>query len=299
MPTTNNDESSDIIIISSNITASTSHFSDDEEDHDDEHENPSNSHKISDHVYNNDGDDDDDDILMISEETKTSADVYNTNIIRANFPFDRFHSFINDHTQQMALSYSISINRNKSALLMQIYKQIASTLSGKRSLIVQKLASDSNESINSYSMHKYEKTSDKFQSRLLTIFDEQTIVNGLLCLWLLRDAFQNRLLPSLRIVQTNKSNSIFENNFRDIAPEKLKRSIKRSLIYVLFRLIKDDVRNQVIYIQLLQAMYFFQSELAYIYLYYLSIDVEDMKIAADIFDKFAHDIIKLNRSHRK
>ena len=58
-------------------------------------------------------------------------------------------------------------------------------------------------------------------------------------------------------------------NFHEITPEKLKRSIKKSPIYVLFRLIRDDRSNQIVYIKLLQAMYFFQPELAHIFLYYL------------------------------
>ncbi len=295
MPITNDEESNDIMIMSSNVTA-TPRFSDDEEEEDDEYENHLSSHKISGHDYD---DDDDDNILMISDEIKTSMDIYNTNIIRANFPFDRFRSFINDHVQQLALSYSTSTNRNKSSILIQIYKKIASILSDKRPLILQTQANDPAGPISSYSMIKFEKTSDKFQSRLLTIFDEQTIVNSLLCLWLLRDSFQNRLLPSLRISQSNKTNSLLENNFRDISPQKFKRSIKQSPIYVLFRLIKDDISYRDVYIKLLQAMYFFQPELAYIFLYYLSIDIDDIKIAGEIFEKFAKDIIKLGSSHRK
>ncbi|CAF4354928.1 unnamed protein product, partial [Rotaria magnacalcarata] len=46
-------------------------------------------------------------------------------------------------------------------------------------------------------------------------------------------------------------------------------------------------------------MYFFQPELAYIFLYYLSIDIDDSKTATEIFEKFAHNIIKLSSSHRK
>jgi hypothetical protein len=295
MPITNDEESNDIMIMSSNVTA-TPRFSDDEEDDEDEYENRLSSHQISDHDYD---DDDDDDILMINDESKTSTDIYNTSIIRANFPFDRLHSFINDHVQQLALSYSISTNRNKSSLLIQIYKKIASILSDKRLLILQTQANDPAGLISSYSMIKFEKTSDKFQSRLLTMFDEQTIVNGLLCLWLLRDSFQNRLLPTVRMFQSNKTNPTLENNFREISPQKLKRSIKQSPIYILFRLIKDDIAYQDIYIKLLQAMYFFQPELAYIFLYYLSIDIDDIKIAGEIFEKFSKDIIKLSSSHRK
>jgi len=297
MPIINDEESNDIMIMSSNIT-STPRFSDDEEDDDEYENNLKSSNQILDDVYNND-DDDDDDILMINDETKISKDMYNTNIIRENFPFERFRLFINDHVQQLALSYSISTNRNKSSLLIQIYKKIASILSDKRLLILQTQAKDPPGSISSYSMIKFEKTSEKFQSRLLTIFDEQTIVNGLLCLWLLRDSFQNRLLPSLRISQLNKTNSTLENNFREISTQKLKRSIKQSSIYVLFRLIKDDISYQDVYIKLLQSMYFFQPELAYIFLYYLSIDIDDIKIAGEIFDKFAKNIIKLSSSHRK
>ncbi|CAF2609148.1 unnamed protein product [Rotaria sp. Silwood2] len=246
MPITMDEESSDIMIMSANTTAAP-RFSDDEED-DDEYESHRSSLKISDHDY------DDEDILMINEEIKTSIDTYNTNIIRTNFPFDRFRSYIHDRVHQMALSYSVSINYNKSTLLTQIYKQIASSLSDKRPLIIKTQGNEPAEPINSYSMIKFEKTSDKFQSRLLTIFDEQTIVNGLLCLWLLRDSFQNRLLPLSRISQSNKQNSILENNFRDIQPQKLKRSLKQSSRYVLFRLIKDDLSNQIVYIKLLQAI---------------------------------------------
>ncbi|CAF1239484.1 unnamed protein product [Rotaria sordida] len=291
MPVTMDEESNEIMIMSANTTASP-RFSDDEED-DDEYENNRISLKLSDHDY------DDEDILMINEETKTSLDTYNTNIIRTNFPFDRFRPYINDRVQQMSLSYSESINRNKSSLLIQIYKQIALSLSDKRPLILKTQANEPAGPINSYAMIKFEKTSDKFQSRLLTILDEQTIVNGLLCLWLLRDSFQNRLLPSLRISQSNKQNSMLENNFRDIPLQKLKRSIKQSSLYVLFRLIKDDISNQIVYIKLLQAMYFFQPELSYIFLYYLSIDIDDMKIAIELFEKFAHDIIKSSSNHRK
>jgi hypothetical protein len=46
-------------------------------------------------------------------------------------------------------------------------------------------------------------------------------------------------------------------------------------------------------------MYFFQPELAYIFLYYLSIDIDDIKIAGEIFEKFAKNIIKLSISYRK
>lgn len=290
MPMLNDEEPTDLIM-SANITASP-RFSDDEEE-DDEYESRSHSLKISDHDY------DDEDILMISEDTKTYVDVYNTNIIRANFPFDRFRSFINDRIQQLALSYSESTNRNKSSLLIQIYKQMGLTLSDKRPLILKNQVTDPAGPISSYAMIKFERTTDKFQSRLLTILDEQTIVNGLLCLWLLRDSFQNRLLPSLRTSPSNKQSSILENNFRDITPSKLKRSIKQSPLCVLFRLIKDDPTNEKVYIKLLQAMYFFQPELAYIFLYYLSNEVEDTKIAAELFDKFAHEIIKLSSSHRK
>ncbi|CAF1334453.1 unnamed protein product [Adineta steineri] len=292
MPATDDEVPSDIMIMSSN-TAATPRFSDDEDD-DDDYENRLSSHKSLDQDY-----DDDDDVLMISDETKTSTDIYNTNIIRSNFPFDRFRSYINEHIQQLSLSYSASTNRNKSSLLIQICKQIASTLSDKRLLTFQTQAIDPAGPITSYAMIKFEKTSEKFQSRLLTIFDEQTIVNGLLCLWLLRDSFPNRLLPSLRISQTNKTNSMLENNFREIPQQKLKRSIKQLSICVLFRLIKDDIPNQDVYIKLIQSMYFFQPEIAYIFLYYLSIDIDDVKMAADIFEKFAKDIIKLSTDHRK
>ena len=292
MPISSEEDSNDVMIMSANIT-STPRFSDDEEE-DDEYENRLSSQKVLDHDY-----EDDYDILMINDDTKISADIYNTNIIRAHFPFERFRSFINEHIQQLALSYSNSTNRDKSSLLIQIYKQIASSLSDKRPLIFQTQASDPAGPISSYAMIKYEKTNEKFQSRLLTIFDEQTIANGLLCLWLLRDSFQNRLLPSLRISQSNKTNFLLENNFREIPLQNLKRSIKQSSICVLFRLIKDDIPNQDIYIKLLQAMYFFQPELAYILLYYLSIDIDEMKIAAEIFEKFAKDIIKLSSRHRK
>jgi hypothetical protein len=294
MPMTNDEESNDIMIMSANVT-STPRFSDDEED-DDEDENQSSSHQILDRNY--DDDDDDDDMLMISDETKTS-DIYNTNITRTNFPFDRFRSFINERIHHLALSYSVSTNRNKSSLLIQIYKQIASSLSDKRPLILQTQATDPAGPISSYAMIKYEKTSDKFQSRLLTIFDQQTIVHGLLSLWLLRDSFQNRLVPSLRTLQSNRNNSMLEINFSEISPQKLKRSIKRLSITVLFRLIKDDIPNQDVYIKLVQIMYFFQPEVAYIFLYYLSIDIDDVKIAAEIFENFAKDIIKLSTSHRK
>ncbi len=286
MPTENEEESNDIMIMSSNVTL-TPRFSDDEEEEDDEYENRLTASKISDHDYD---DDDDDDILLINDEAKALSDIYNTSIIRANFPFDRFRSFINDHVHQLVLSYTSPINRNKPSLI-QIYKSIISSLSDKRPLKFQIQANDPAGPISSYAMIKFEKTNEKFQSRLLTIFDEQTIVHGLLCLWLLRDSFQNRLLPSVRIFQ--------ENNFRDISPQKFKRSIKQSSIYILFRLIKDDIRYRNIYIKLLQAMYFFQPELAYILLYYLSVDVEDMKIAEEIFEKFSKDIIKLSSNHRK
>lgn len=291
MPTTSDEESNDIMIIPSNTTSSP-RFSDDEED-DDDYENISNRLKISDHDY------DDYDILMINEETKSSMDTYNTNIFRNNFPFDQFHLFINERTQQLISLYSESTNRNKSTLLTQIYKQMASSLTDKRPLIIKTQVNDSDGLINSYAMTKFEKTSDKFQSRLLSIFDEQTIVHGLLCLWLLKDSFQNRLLPSLRVSQSNKMSSITEMNFREIAPQNLKRQIKQSSLYVLCRLIKDDLSNQTVYMKLLQAMYFFQPELAYTFLYYLSIDIDDLKVAADLFEKFAHDIIKLSSSHRK
>jgi hypothetical protein len=294
MPPSSEEEGNDIMIMSSNVTAAP-RFSDDEED-DDDYENHLNSHKIIDQDYD---DDDDDEVLMINDDTKTLNDTYNTNILRTSFPFDRFRSYINEHIQQSAISYSLSINRNKSSLLMQIYKQIASSLSDKRPLILQTRATDPAGPISSYAMIKFEKTSEKFQSRLLTIFDEQTIVHGLLCLWLLRDSFQNRLLPSLRMVQSDKNSSSLENNFREISPQKLKRSIKQSSLYNLFRLIKDDNSYQDIYIKLLQSMYFFQPELAYILLYYLSIDTANTKIATEIFEKFAKDIIKLSTSHRK
>ncbi|CAF1567694.1 unnamed protein product [Rotaria magnacalcarata] len=291
MPTTMDEESNDIMIMPAN-TIAVPRFSDDEED-DDEYENRSSSLNRSDHDY------DDDDILMINEESKASVDIYNTNILRTDFPFDRFRSFINDRVQQMALAYSVSMNRNRFSLLTQIYKQIALSLSDKRPLILKTQASDPAGPISSYAMIKFEKGSDKFQARLLTMLDEQTIVNGLLCLWLLKDSFQNRLLPSLRVSQSNKNNSILENNFRDIPPQKLKRSIKQLPIFVLFRLIKDELQNQTVYIKLLQSMYFFQPELAYIFLYYLSIDIDDSKTATEIFEKFAHNIIKLSSSHRK
>lgn len=83
-------------------------------------------------------------------------------------------------------------------------------------------SNDSDGSMNSYAITKFEKTSDKSQSRLLTIFDEQTIAHELLCLWLLEDSFQNRLLLSLRISQSNKISRIIEMNFREIAPCNLK-----------------------------------------------------------------------------
>lgn len=57
--------------------------------------------------------------------------------------------------------------------------------------------------------------------------------------------------------------------------------------------------NQTVYIKLLQAMHFIQPELACIFLYYFSIDVDDPKVAADLFEKFAQNIIKLTSSHRK
>jgi hypothetical protein len=287
MPTGNEEESNELLMMSSNITV-TPRFSDDEED-DDEYENQLSSHQISDHDYDDD-DDDDDDILIINNEIKASPDIYNTNILRTNFPFDRFRSFINDHVHQLVLSYSTPTNRTKPSLT-QIYKSIVLSLNDKRPLIFQIQANDPAGPISSYAMIKFEKTNEKFQSRLLTLFDEQTIVHGLLCLWLLRDSFQNRLLPSMRISH--------ENNFRDISPQKFKRSIKQSSIYVLFRLIKDDGRYRNVYIKLLQAMYFFQPELAYILLYYLSVDVENMKIAEEIFEKFSKDIIKLSSNHRK
>ncbi|UJR27292.1 hypothetical protein I4U23_008587 [Adineta vaga] len=293
MPINNDEESNDIMIMSANATAAP-RFSDDEDD--DEYENQLNSQKILDQGYD---DDDDDDILMINDESKALNSVYNTNVSRTNFPFDRFRSFINDQLQQLALSYSISTNRNKTSLLVQICKQIVLSLSDKRPLVFQIQASDPAGPISSYAMIKYEKTSVKFQSRLLTIFDEQTIVHALLCLWIFRDSFHNRLLPSLRILQTNKNNSMLENDFRNISSQKLKRSIQQTSICVLFRCIKDDLQNQDVYIKLIQAMYFFQPELAYIFLYYLSIDIDDVKIAAEIFDKFAKEIIKLSSSHRK
>ena len=151
-------------------------------------------------------------------------------------------------------------------------------------------------------MIKFEKTSEKFQSRLLSMCDEQTVIYALLCLWLLRDNFINRLLPTARpsiSMDSITTNAVPEDTAREVSPQKLKRSIKQSPIYVLFRLLNDDSGNQDLYIKLLQAMYFFQPELAYIFLYYLSVDVPDTKIAASLFDMFARDIIKLSSSHRK
>lgn len=295
MPSSNDEEeSNDLIIISSNLPGTTSRFSDDEED-EDEYDNRFHVQKLSDRNY--DDDDDEDQILVINDETKASNDVYNTSVIRSSFPFERFRAFIPDHLQQLALSYSMSTNRNRSNLLIQIYKKIIAGLSDKRPLILHIQANDPSGPISSYAMIKLERSSDKFQSRLLTMFDQLTITHGLLSLWLVRDSFQNRLLPSLKT--SRLTNSLFENNFREIPPQKFKQSIKQSPINTLFRLTKDEITHQDVYIKLLQAMYFFQPELAYLFLYYLSIDVEDSKIAGEMFEKFAKEIIKLSSNHRK
>ena len=298
MPSSNEEESNDLIIMSSNLPGTTSRFSDDEEEEEedeDEYDNQISVQKFSDRNY--DDDDDEDQILVINDETKASNDVYNTSIIRSSFPFERFRAYIPDHLQQLSLSYSMSTNRNRSNLLIQIYKKIIAGLSDKRPLILHIQANDPSGPISSYAMIKLERSSDKFQSRLLTMFDESTITHGLLSLWLIRDSFQNRLLPSLKTSQS--TNFLFENNFREIPPQKFKQSIKQSPINVLFRLTKDEISYQDVYIKLLQAMYFFQPELAYLFLYYLSIDVEDQKIAGEMFEKFAKEIIKLSSNHRK
>ena len=300
MPNTTDDESNDILIGSENQTTA-SRFSDDEDD--DDEDNRLHVSKSVERPFttnnNDDDDDDDDDVLLINDDNKLSSDIYNTNIVTKIFPFDRFHGFIPEQLQQLAYTYLNSTNRNKSSILIQIYKKISSILSEKRPLILQNQAIDPSGPIGSYSMSKFEKTSDKFQSRLLTFFDEQTIVIGIYCLWLLRDSFSNRLLPTTRITQNNQINSVNDNNFRDISPVKFKRSAKQVPIYSLFRMIKDDPTNQDIYIKLLQSMFFFQSEVAYIFLYYLSIDIDDIQLAGDIFEKFAKDIIKLSTSFRK
>lgn len=296
MPSSNDDESNDLIIISTNSSGTTSRFSDDEEEDDDDYDNRNNVQKLSDRNYDDD-DDDDDQMLVINDDTKMSSDIYNTSLIRSTFPFERFRGFISDHLQQLALSYSMSTNRNRSTLLIQIYKKIIAGLSDKRPLILHIQANDPPGPISSYAMIKLERSSEKFQSRLLTMFDESTIIHGLLSLWLVRESFQNRLLPSLKA--SRSTNSLLENNFREIPPQKFKQSIKQSAINTLFRLTKEEIPFQDVYIKLLQAMYFFQPELAYLFLYYLSIDVEDSKMAGEIFEKFAKEIIKLSSSHRK
>ena len=289
MPLSAEDESNDIMIMSANPPAS-SRFSDDEDD-DDGYENRSHRNQMSDHDY------DDEDVLMINDEAKQPADIYNISITRSVFPFDRFRPFINEHIQHLAMSYSSS-HQNKFSLLDQIFKQISSSLSAKRPLLIVQ-PSEPAGPISSFALTKFEKSSEKFQSRLLANFDEQTIVNGLLCLWLLRDAFQNRVLPSNRISKSTESNGTTDDNVRELSPQKLKRSIKQSPVCVLFRLIREDRTNHEIYTKLLQSMFFFQPELASMYLYYLSIKVPDLKAAAELFDKFAKDIIKLSTSHRK
>lgn len=291
MPLSADDDSSEVMILSSNATAAP-RFSDDEDD--DDYDSQLKLQKAYEHDY-----DDDDDVLMITEDTKATNDLYTTNLSRTSFPFDRFRSFINEHVHQLAVSYSVSTSRNKSSLSTQICKQIVSSLSDKRPLILHTQASDPAGPISSYAMSKHEKTSEKFQSRLLTILDEQTIVHGLLCLWLFRDSFPNRLLPSPRISQTDQNNSMLENDFRNIPAHKLKRSVQNLSVCALLRGLKDDSSNPDVYIKLLQAMYFFQPELAYVLLYYLSIDVSDLKMAAELFERFARDIIKLSSSYRK
>ena len=294
MPPSVDEESNEIMIISSTNTA-TPRFSDDEEDEDDEYASRSRRTTLLDHDY------EDDDMLMITDDVKPSTDTYSTSILRIDFPFDRFRSMISERIQQLAISYASSTNQNRSTQLVQIYKQIASSLSDKRPLVIIQPV-DPAGPIASFAMIKFEKTSEKFQSRLLSMCDEQTVIYALLCLWLLRDSFINRLLPTVRpsiSMDSTTTNAVPENTAREVSPQKLKRSIKQSPLYVLFRLMNDDPGNQDLYIKLLQAMYFFQPELAYIFLYYLSVDVPDVKIAASLFDMFARDIIKLSSSHRK
>jgi hypothetical protein len=291
MPINDDDESRDIMITSVK-TPATPRFSDDEED-DDDYEHQSIRTKLLDHDY-----DDDDEMPFINDESKLSADIYNISILQAHFPFDRFRTFINERTQHLVISYSSSNQQNKSSLLIQIYKQIVLLLSDKRPLVIIQ-PSDPAGPISSFSMMKFERHSEKFQSRLLSIFDEQTIVHSLLCLWLVRDIFYNRFLPSIRVLKSNSIDTNFDQLTRDLSPQKLKRSIKQSPMCIFFRLIKDDRNHQDIYIKLLQAMYFFQPELASIFLYYLSVEVTETKVAADLFDRFAKDIIKLSSSHRK
>ena len=290
MPSDGDDESNDVLIMPANPPA-TSRFSDDEDE--DEYENRSNRNQQLEPDY-----DDDEDVLLINDETKPPADIYNISIIRPYFPFDRFRPFINERVQHLAMSYSSASNQNKSSLLVQIYKQICSSLSEKRPLVIIQ-PSEPAGPISSFALGKYERSSEKFQSRLLANFDEHTIVNGLLCLWLLRDAFQNRVLPSNRVSKSTESTVTTDDNVRELPPQQLKRSIKQSPVCVLFRLIREDRVNQEVYTKLLQTMFFFQPELASMYLYYLSIDVPDLKLAAELFDKFAKEIIKLSTSYRK
>ena len=294
MPSSLDEESNDIMIMSSNVTAAP-RFSDDEEDEDDEYVTSSRRTTLLDHDY------EDDDMLMITDDVKPSTDTYSTSILRLDFPFDRFRAMINERIQQLAIAYASSTNQNRSTQLVQIYKHIASSLSDKRPLVIIQPV-DPAGPIASFAMIKFERTSEKFQSRLLTMCDEHTVIYALLCLWLLRDSFVNRLVPTVRpsiSMDSTTTNAMPDDTTRDVSPQKLKRSIKQSPVYVLFRLMKEDAGNQELYIKLLQAMYFFQPELAHMFLYYLSVDVSDTKVAAGLFDAFAKDIIKLSSSHRK
>lgn len=282
-------ENPELVIVDPTTTVESPKFSDDEGDDEDTHEHPSRLRTILQRSY------DDDDMLMISDETKPSNQLYSVSTLRNEFPFERFRSIIHEKTKNLALSYFTCTNSKKPTLLTQIFKQIASTLPDKRPLIIVQ-PTDPARPIASFAMNKLERTSDKFQSRLLTMFDEATIIHGLLCLNLLRDSLFNRYLP---LRNDGGSLSNFDESSREYSPQKLKRSIQNQPVFVLFRLIKDDRNQQDIYNRILQTMFFFQPELASNYLYYLSIEISDNKIAAELFEKFTNEIIKLSSSHRQ
>lgn len=281
------EESEELMHIHPITSSNPARFSDDEDD--EQYDPQLNRKKIF------DPDDNDQEVLLITDENKTSTDLYNISLLRAQFPFERFRSEIHERTQTLAMSYSTASQSTKNSIITQIFEHIASTLSDKRPLVLPQPI-DPAGPISSFSMSKFDRHTEKFQSRLLAIFDEQTIIHALLCLWLLRETLNNRFLPLNRSSNGDGTETV---NLKDLSPQKLHRSLKQSPICILFRLIKDDRTNQDVYIKLLQAMYFFQPELASFFLCYLSIDVPDTKIAGELFEKFAVDIIKLSTSHRK
>ncbi|CAF0885674.1 unnamed protein product, partial [Didymodactylos carnosus] len=300
-----NEEDNDVMMLQPVRSPTAGRFSDDDEDEDSSNSNTKIS-KTNDE-YDDDDDTNDDMIIDPSSTIENERGLYSISLTRDTFPFQQFRlTFITEKCVHLATTYLHAPSiRMKCSLIEQLYNEIV-TSDGKMFQLGVRTIEKNNGGIQqensiSYSMIKYDKYSDKFQTKLLSLFQEKLIVNGLMCLYLLRAFFVNRLLPNKTQLQTSATVLSKENNLT-YSPKKLQRTLKTSPVYVLFQLIlTNDDQKQEYFIRLLQAMYYFQSEIAYYFLYYLAVEqhakpIEDL---AKIYEKFSYDIIKLNCNQRK